>query len=72
MADAAASGVGTMPWRLQHVENALVGRPNEAPTWRAAAARATEGAQSLTDNRFKVQLLTRTVFRALEHEGGER
>jgi xanthine dehydrogenase YagS FAD-binding subunit len=66
----AAGGVGPMPWRLPHVEHALVGQPNRASSWRAAAARATEGAQPLTHNAFKVELLTRTVFRALEHVGG--
>jgi xanthine dehydrogenase YagS FAD-binding subunit len=66
----AAGGVGTMPWRLPHVENALVGQPNQASSWRAAAVRATEGAQPLTHNAFKVELLPRTVFRALEHVGG--
>jgi xanthine dehydrogenase YagS FAD-binding subunit len=66
----AAGGVGTMPWRLHRVEEALVGQPNGAPTWRAAAARATEGAQPLTHNAFKVELLPRTVFRALENVGG--
>jgi xanthine dehydrogenase YagS FAD-binding subunit len=66
----AAGGVGTMPWRLHRVEEALVGQPNEASIWRAAAARATEGAQPLTHNAFKVELLPRTVFRALEHVGG--
>jgi xanthine dehydrogenase YagS FAD-binding subunit len=66
----AAGGVGTMPWRLPRVEEALVGQPNGGPTWRAAAARATEGAQPLTHNAFKVELLTRTVFRTLEHVGG--
>src|SRR5882724_13147886 len=66
----AAGGVGTMPWRLHRVEDALVGRPNGAPAWRTAAARATEGAQPLMHNAFKVALLPRTVFRALEHVGG--
>jgi CO/xanthine dehydrogenase FAD-binding subunit len=59
----AAGGVGTMPWRLYRVEDALVGQPNGEPAWHAAAARATEGAQPLTHNAFKVELLSRTVFR---------
>jgi xanthine dehydrogenase YagS FAD-binding subunit len=66
----AAGGVGTVPWRLHRVEDALVGRPNGEPTWHAAAARATAGAQPLLHNAFKVALLPRTVFRALEHVGG--
>jgi xanthine dehydrogenase YagS FAD-binding subunit len=66
-----AGGVGTMPWRLRNVEQALVGQPSREAAWRRAAARASEGAQPLTQNAFKVELLRRTVFRALEEVGGE-
>jgi xanthine dehydrogenase YagS FAD-binding subunit len=66
----AAGGVGTVPWRLPRVEEALVGQPSGEQAWRAAATRAGEGAQPLTHNAFKVELLKRTVFRALEHVGG--
>jgi xanthine dehydrogenase YagS FAD-binding subunit len=65
-----AGGVGTVPWRLGHVERALVGQPSREAAWRRAAARAGEGAQPLTHNAFKVELLRRTVFRALEEVGG--
>ena len=67
----AAGGVGTVPWRLRDVEKALVGQPSGEPAWRRAAARAGEGAQPLTQNAFKVELLKRTVFRALEEVGGK-
>ena len=65
-----AGGVGTMPWRLRNVEKALVGQQSREAAWRSAAARAGEGAQPLTQNAFKVELLKRTVLRALEEVGG--
>lgn len=61
----AAGGVGTVPWRLPAVERALVGRPATAATWRDAAALAGEGAKPLSENGFKVDLLSRTVERQL-------
>lgn len=66
----AAGGVGTVPWRLRDVEKALVGQQSGESAWRSAAARAGGGAQPLTQNAFKVELLKRTVFRALEEVGG--
>jgi xanthine dehydrogenase YagS FAD-binding subunit len=69
----AAGGVGTIPWRLSGAEDALVGEPVGERAWRAAAEtadRAVEGAQPLTHNAFKVELLKRTVFRALAQVGG--
>jgi xanthine dehydrogenase YagS FAD-binding subunit len=66
----AAGGVGTMPWRLPRVEEALVGQRSGEQAWRAAATWAGEGAHPLTHNAFKVELLKRTVLRALEHVGG--
>jgi xanthine dehydrogenase YagS FAD-binding subunit len=66
----AAGGVGTKPWRLRQAEAILVGlRPGE-PAWRAAAERAVEGARPLAYNGFKVELLKRTLVRALETVGG--
>ncbi|TQM36956.1 FAD binding domain-containing protein [Pseudonocardia cypriaca] len=61
----AAGGVGSRPWRLPAVEQALVGRPATAETYEAAAARATDGARPLTHNAFKPALLRRTLVRAL-------
>jgi xanthine dehydrogenase YagS FAD-binding subunit len=61
----AAGGVGTVPWRLPAVERALVGKPPNSQTWRAAAALAAAGARPLSENGFKVQLLQRTVERQL-------
>ncbi|MFH8973844.1 FAD binding domain-containing protein [Streptomyces sp. NPDC017890] len=68
----AAGGVGTVPWRLPAVEQRLVGeRPSNA-LWTEAAERAAEGARPLEHNRFKVELLKRTVERQLRIVGGTR
>jgi xanthine dehydrogenase YagS FAD-binding subunit len=65
----AAGGVGTKPWRLPRVEAALAGAPLAAASLQRAAALAPEGAQPLEHNRFKVDLLQRTVLRALTTTG---
>lgn len=65
----AVGGVGTVPWRLPAVERAVVGKPANAETWRAAAALAADGARPLSDNGFKVRLLQRTVERQLSIVG---
>jgi xanthine dehydrogenase YagS FAD-binding subunit len=68
----AAGGVGTVPWKLPAVEQRLVGeRPSDA-LWTAAAAKAAEGARPLQHNRFKVELLKRTVERQLRIVGGTK
>ncbi|MEO3855482.1 xanthine dehydrogenase family protein subunit M [Acrocarpospora sp. B8E8] len=61
----AAGGVGTKPWRLTTVEQALNGRPATADTFEAAVANAADGARPLTHNAFKPALLRRTLVRAL-------
>jgi xanthine dehydrogenase YagS FAD-binding subunit len=66
----AAGGVGTKPWRLPAVEQALSGRPVGAASFQEAAERAAEGAQPLAHNAFKLELLRRAVRRALETTGG--
>ncbi|MCL8011256.1 xanthine dehydrogenase family protein subunit M [Streptomyces sp. AS02] len=71
-AKVAAGGVGTVPWKLPAVERHLVGqRPSDA-LWTAAAEQAAEGARPLSGNRFKVELLKRTVERQLRIVGGTR
>ncbi|WP_329333172.1 xanthine dehydrogenase family protein subunit M [Streptomyces sp. NBC_01352] len=71
-AKVAAGGVGTVPWKLPAVEQHLVGeRPSES-LWAAAAERAAEGARPLQHNRFKVELLKRTVERQLRVVGGTK
>jgi xanthine dehydrogenase YagS FAD-binding subunit len=61
----AVGGVGTVPWRLPAVEQALVGRPAGPDLWRDAASHAAEGAKPLSENGFKVELVKRTVERQL-------
>ncbi|XVV10165.1 FAD binding domain-containing protein [Actinoplanes sp. CA-131856] len=69
-AKVAAGGVGTVPWRLPAVEEHLIDRRPSATLFAAAAELATHGAQPLADNRFKVELLQRTVERQLHIVGG--
>ncbi|CCK26036.1 Putative xanthine dehydrogenase YagS FAD-binding subunit [Streptomyces davaonensis JCM 4913] len=71
-AKVAVGGVGTRPWRLPAVERALVGRPAGETTYEAAADQSTQGAQPLEHNEFKVELLRRTLIRALITVGGTR
>jgi xanthine dehydrogenase YagS FAD-binding subunit len=66
----AAGGVGTVPWKLPAVEQHLLGRPPAPGLWAEAASRAADGARALEHNRFKVELLTRTVERQLRIVGG--
>ncbi|MEV4033552.1 FAD binding domain-containing protein [Streptomyces umbrinus] len=71
-AKVAAGGVGTIPWKLPAVERHLIGeRPSET-LWAAAAEQAAEGARPLEHNRFKAELLKRTVERQLRIVGGSR
>ncbi|GGK67042.1 FAD binding domain-containing protein [Streptomyces flaveus] len=69
-AKVAAGGVGTVPWKLPAVERHLIGeRPSQA-LWTQAAERAADGARPLEHNRFKTELLKRTVERQLRIVGG--
>lgn len=61
----AAGGVGTVPWRLPAVEEALRGAELTEEAFAAAAAVAAEGAKPLSGNVFKPSLLKRTIVRAL-------
>ncbi|UOB09708.1 xanthine dehydrogenase family protein subunit M [Streptomyces sp. HP-A2021] len=68
----AAGGVGTVPWKLPAVERHLVGERPSGALWSAAAAKASDGARPLQHNRFKVELLKRTVERQLRVVGGTK
>lgn len=71
-AKVAAGGVGTVPWKLPAIERHLIGeRPSES-LWAAAAVKAADGARPLQHNRFKVELLKRTVERQLRIVGGTK
>jgi xanthine dehydrogenase YagS FAD-binding subunit len=65
----AAGGVGTRPWRLRACEEALAGKPANRQSFEAAAHLATQGARPLSGNHYKVELLPRTIVRALEMAG---
>ncbi|MEU0116739.1 xanthine dehydrogenase family protein subunit M [Streptomyces bobili] len=71
-AKVAAGGVGTVPWKLPAVERHLVGERPSGALWSAAAAKAADGARPLQHNRFKVELLKRTVERQLRIVGGTK
>jgi xanthine dehydrogenase YagS FAD-binding subunit len=68
----AVGGVGTVPWRLHTVEQALVGRTAGPNLWRDAASHAADGAKPLSENGFKVELIKRTVERQLATVAGLR
>jgi xanthine dehydrogenase YagS FAD-binding subunit len=70
VARVAVGGVGTVPWRLPAVEQALVGRTAGPDLWRDAASRAADGAKPLSENGFKVELVKRTVERQLATVAG--
>ncbi|OHV84008.1 xanthine dehydrogenase family protein subunit M [Ensifer sp. LCM 4579] len=65
----AVGGVGTRPWRLRDCEAALVGTRPERRAFEEAAQLARQGARPLRHNQFKVELLPRTVVRALALAG---
>jgi xanthine dehydrogenase YagS FAD-binding subunit len=67
-----AGSVAPMPWRLRQCEAALSGKSCSAESFVAAADRAVEGAQPLTHNGFKLDLLRNSVIRALEAVGGQQ
>ncbi|WP_326574347.1 xanthine dehydrogenase family protein subunit M [Streptomyces sp. NBC_00487] len=71
-AKVAAGGVGTVPWKLSAVERHLIGERPSGALWKAAAAKAVAGARPLDHNRFKVELLKRTVERQLRIVGGTK
>jgi xanthine dehydrogenase YagS FAD-binding subunit len=65
----AVGGVGTRPWRLRNCEAVLAGRKPQRQAFEEAAKLATQGARPLHHNQFKVELLPRTIVRALEMAG---
>jgi xanthine dehydrogenase YagS FAD-binding subunit len=65
----AVGGVGTKPWNLPKVREALLGKHLNQETFSTAARFAIEGAYPLTQNGYKVDLLQRTIVRALKDLG---
>jgi xanthine dehydrogenase YagS FAD-binding subunit len=66
----ALGGVATRPWRSAGAEAALVGKAPGDAVFKAAADAAVEGARPGKQNAFKVELLRRSVARALRIVGG--
>jgi xanthine dehydrogenase YagS FAD-binding subunit len=54
---------------MRACEELLVGRPPERKAFEAAAEVAVQGARPLQHNRYKVELLPRTIVRALDMAG---
>ncbi len=65
----AVGGVATKPWRLPRVEAALRGKRLTPALAQAAAAHAADGAVRHGRNAYKVELIRRTVARALVETG---
>lgn len=61
----ALGGVATKPWRSAEAEKALSNATPGEETWRSAAEAAVTGARPQKDNAFKVELVKRTLARAL-------
>ncbi len=64
-ASVVASGVAATPWRLTASEDALRGRALDDDAIAAAADAATDGAEPLAENRYKLTLLRGLVQRSL-------
>ena len=65
----AVGGVATKPWRLPQVEAALRGSRLTAARIGEAAAHAADGALAHGGNTYKIELIRRTVARALAETG---
>jgi xanthine dehydrogenase YagS FAD-binding subunit len=61
----ALGGVGTKPWRSPEAERALVNQTASPAAFRAAAEEAMTGAVAHRENAFKIELIKRTLVRAL-------
>ncbi len=57
--------VATIPWRATKAEEALVGQPLGAASAEAAGKAAVDGAEPMTDNGYKVDLVTALVRRVV-------
>jgi xanthine dehydrogenase YagS FAD-binding subunit len=62
----AMGGVGTKPWRSHEAEGALMGKPANAATFKAAAEAALAKAKPQKDNAFKVELAKRCLVHSLK------
>jgi xanthine dehydrogenase YagS FAD-binding subunit len=65
----ALGGVGTKPWRVARVEQALAGASLDQAGLRSAAAFAADGARGQGHNDFKIELMQRVIVRAVQTAG---
>lgn len=65
----AAGGVGTKPWNLPKLCEAVAGKPFREETFVAAAKLAVNDANPLRQNAFKIDLVQRTIVRAFMNLG---
>ena len=65
----ALGGVATKPWRARAVEDALKARPFEPEAVKRASLLAVEGAVDHGGNRYKIDLASRVVARAILKTG---
>jgi len=65
----ALGGVAHKPWRAQHAEAILAGKPLSDAVLKDAAAAAVAGAKPLEHNGFKVALAQRAIMRAVREAG---
>jgi xanthine dehydrogenase YagS FAD-binding subunit len=63
-------GVATKPWRAPEAEACLIGSTLDDETVRAAGRAAVAQARPVADNAFKVQLVRRTLMRAVRSAAG--
>jgi xanthine dehydrogenase YagS FAD-binding subunit len=66
----ALGGVATKPWRATAAEKDLIGRAPGFDAFKHAAATAVAEAKTRPENAFKVELVRRTIVRALARAGG--
>jgi xanthine dehydrogenase YagS FAD-binding subunit len=62
----AMGGVGTKPWRMATVEDALVGKAPDRASVAAAVRLAVDGARGWGENDFKIEMMPRVLGRAIE------
>jgi xanthine dehydrogenase YagS FAD-binding subunit len=67
----ALGGVAPKPWRASLAEAALIGKPADADSFRAAAEVELAVAKPLRDNGFKIELARRAIVAALTDLLGE-
>lgn len=60
----AMGGVAHKPWTSQEAESALIGKPANEATYRAAADAIMHGAQGYENNTFKIEMAKNCIVRA--------